>query len=142
MNRPLKGSCLCGKVKFEVNSFNPQVAHCHCSMCRKFHGAAFATLAAVPAVDFHWTEGMQRLKRFTAHNGTERTFCSSCGSSLTFTTPKSDARVVEVALGAMDQPVPVRADAHIFTGSGSDWYKKSDDLPHYEQWRDSKVLDD
>ncbi len=42
-----RGSCLCGVVRFEVDEFLPQVAHCHCSMCRKFHGAAYATIAGV-----------------------------------------------------------------------------------------------
>lgn len=35
-----KGSRLCGDVVFSVTEFSPQMAHCHCEDCRKFHGAA------------------------------------------------------------------------------------------------------
>ncbi|WP_445081937.1 GFA family protein [Vibrio alginolyticus] len=35
-----EGSCLCGGVRFSVSGFSEKVANCHCSMCRKFHGAA------------------------------------------------------------------------------------------------------
>ena len=38
-----KGLCLCGSIKYAVDKIEPKMGHCHCSMCRKFHGAAFAT---------------------------------------------------------------------------------------------------
>src|SRR5437016_3555924 len=42
------GSCLCGAVRYEVDSPATQVDNCHCPMCRKQHGAAFATYAGYP----------------------------------------------------------------------------------------------
>ena len=51
------GSCLCGAVKYEFDEFLPHVAHCHCSMCRKFHGSAYATIASVPRTKFRWISG-------------------------------------------------------------------------------------
>ncbi len=57
MNKTFQGGCLCGKVHFEFDELLPQVAHCHCSMCRKFHGAAYATIASVPRSKFRWTKG-------------------------------------------------------------------------------------
>ena len=41
------GSCLCGDVAFEITGPVEQMGHCHCSMCRKFHGSAFATFGVV-----------------------------------------------------------------------------------------------
>ena len=132
-----RGSCLCGVVRFEVDEFLPQVAHCHCSMCRKFHGAAYATIAGVSRSKFCWVEGEDALKAYTAENGTTRTFCSHCGSSLTFSSRRAPEDVVEIALGTVDGDVPVEPNAHIFVASGANWTVLSDGLPQYEEGRDS-----
>lgn len=137
MTSPYRGSCLCGVVKFEVDAFLPQAAHCHCSMCRKFHGAAFATIASVVRPDFRWIKGEDALKGYTAKNGTTRTFCCHCGSSLTFFSPRAPDDEVEIALGAMDGDVPVKPSAHIFAGSAANWTVLTDDLPHYQEQRGS-----
>ncbi len=137
MSDPYRGSCLCRVVRFEIDEFLPQVAHCHCSMCRKFHGAAYATIAGVSRSKFRWVEGEDALKGYTAENGTTRTFCHHCGSSLTFSSLRAPEEVIEIALGALDGDVPVEPDAHIFVGSGANWVVLSDDLPLYEEGRDS-----
>ena len=43
----VKGSCLCGTVTWEMQPPFERMSHCHCSMCRKTHGAPFATFVAV-----------------------------------------------------------------------------------------------
>ena len=50
----MKGSCLCGAVVYQVRRFYPEIANCHCGMCRKFHGAAFATYGKVQVEDLQW----------------------------------------------------------------------------------------
>jgi hypothetical protein len=42
------GACLCGAVQFELQLPATWVAHCHCTMCRRAHGAAFVTWVSVP----------------------------------------------------------------------------------------------
>ena len=105
-------------------------------MCRKSHGAAFATIASVKG--FRWLEGKSALTAFVADNGTTRTLCSRCGSSLTFSTPKAPPEVIEVALGAFDDDVPVQPDAHIFVGSRANWTVLEDSLPKFEAGRDGR----
>ena len=48
----LKGSCLCGGIRYEIDADLGPVTNCHCSQCRKAAGAAFASNASVPAVSF------------------------------------------------------------------------------------------
>ena len=43
---PYKGECLCGAIKYEVGAIVSKMAHCHCTMCRKFHGSAYSTLGS------------------------------------------------------------------------------------------------
>ncbi|MGI9232271.1 MAG: GFA family protein [Woeseiaceae bacterium] len=135
------GSCLCGAVKFEIDEFLPQAAHCHCSMCRKFHGASYTTFATVHRSKFRWVEGEDALKVYTAKNDTTRTFCRHCGSSLAFFSPRASQEEVEIALGTMDTDVPVKPSAHIFVRSAANWTVLDDDLPLYEDQRGSAKID-
>ena len=45
--------------------------------------------------------------------------------------------VIEVALAAFDDDVPVMPDAHIFVESAPNWTSIADDLPQYEKGRGS-----
>jgi len=136
MPGPYRGSCLCKAIRFEVDEFEPQTGNCHCSMCRKFHGAAYATLAEARRENFRWIDGEELIKGYTADNGTTRSFCSNCGSSLMFASPNADPDLVEISLGCFDDEVPVRPDAHIYVASGAKWALPEDDLPQYESGRD------
>ncbi len=42
----VRGGCLCGRVRYEVAGPLANADHCHCSMCRRQHGAAFAAISS------------------------------------------------------------------------------------------------
>jgi len=135
---PYKGQCLCGQIQYEVDEIGPKLGHCHCSMCRKFHGAAFATLAEAKVDDFRWVMGEEHLSTFLAPNGTQRRFCKHCGSSLIFVPSNDSGQVVEFSLGTLDSDICNRPDAHIFTDSKACWFVVSDALPQFTEGRNSK----
>src|SRR5258708_13024867 len=83
----LRVSCVCGEVKYEIEGPLRDVRNCHCSMCRKAHGAAFRTRATVRAADFRYLKGEHLITAYESSPGTHRTFCSRCGSRLTPTFP-------------------------------------------------------
>lgn len=132
---PWVGQCLCGSVRYQADCIRPAMAHCHCSMCRKFHGAAFATYGVTPKQDFHWLSGEVLLGRYQAANGTVRQFCRNCGSSLTFAASGCQGEVVEFALGTLDTPLLQQADAHIYTDYKADWCSITDALPCFSEGR-------
>ncbi|MEJ2631448.1 MAG: GFA family protein [Acidihalobacter sp.] len=138
---PYTGRCLCGQVSYAVDSFEPKVAHCHCSMCRKFHGAAFTTFASVRRECFRWVSGESLLKGYRAANGTVRKFCSNCGSSMVFVPAAGDGGRVEIALGTLDSELDFAPDAHIFVGSKANWDALCDELPKYVADRGSERVD-
>jgi hypothetical protein len=105
-------------------------------MCPKFHGAAFATFGETTSDNFRWLTGAEHLKSYLAPNGTTRQFCSECGSSLTFKPCGEDNGLVEFALGALDDPIYERSDAHIFTAYKAVWIELTDDLPKFKEGRD------
>lgn len=136
---PYKGQCLCGSIQYEVDKIETQMAHCHCSMCRKFHGAAFASFGEAKAEHFRWVAGQEFLKTYLAPNGTKRKFCEQCGSSLIFEPSNNEDKLIEFSLGTLDSEIELKPDAHIFTDSAAGWYEITDDLPKFTENRTSKV---
>ena len=45
----VKGSCLCGSIKNEVELISDKIFNCHCQYCRKAHGADYVTVALAKA---------------------------------------------------------------------------------------------
>ncbi|AOT08725.1 GFA family protein [Pseudoalteromonas luteoviolacea] len=134
MKNEYHGSCLCGKVTFLVSGFSTQVANCHCTMCRKFHGAAFGTLVSVK--DLKWLSGKEVLKEFLAPNGTIRTFCNVCGSSLGFLSKGALPEDIEIAISTFDTDIPVKVDAQIFTKDKANWCSLQDDVQIFKNARE------
>ena len=119
MSSEYKGSCLCGEVSFSVSGFSKRAANCHCSMCRKFHGAAFGTLVGVH--NLVWLSGKTQLKEFNAPNGTTRTFCMECGSSIGFRVKDAALKDTELAIALFDDEIPVVIDAQMYTKYKASW---------------------
>ena len=59
-----RGSCLCATVSYELFVPPKAVSHCHCSQCRKGHGAAFATYGSVPRSELRILNGAADLKLY------------------------------------------------------------------------------
>ncbi len=133
-----KGQCLCGIIKYEVDKIKDQMGHCHCSMCRKFHGAAFSTLGEADVKDFRWVAGEDQLKSYVAKNDSVRQFCQSCGSSMTFAASGEDNGLIEFALGTLDSDIDIFPDAHIYITSKANWVEIKDDLPQHKKARNKR----
>uniref|UniRef100_UPI002FBD9BC8 GFA family protein n=1 Tax=Vibrio vulnificus TaxID=672 RepID=UPI002FBD9BC8 len=134
MSKIYKGSCLCGGIRFSVSGFSEKAANCYCSMCRKFHGAAFGTLVGVRGLQ--WLSGEQLLKEFVASNGTIRTFCSDCGSSLGFRVKGSTHAEIELAISTFDDDIPVKIDSQIYTAYKASWCHLDPKLPAFAEGRE------
>src|SRR5262249_62260761 len=74
----LTGSCLCGSVAYEVDAPTGPIVHCHCTTCRKTHGAAFSTVMPVPRAAFRWLRGEELVSSFESSPGKLRRFCTTC----------------------------------------------------------------
>jgi len=59
-----RGSCLCGSGRYEIGVLPEDSYNCHCSACRKAHGAAFATFGFVPNDQFRWLSGEELLRTY------------------------------------------------------------------------------
>ena len=126
----LRGSCLCGGVKFEIDGPLHEARNCHCSMCRKAHGAAFRTRASVRARDFRYLQGEQLISSYESSPGTNRTFCSRCGSRL-ITKFAAHRDYYGLPLGILDDDPGVKPELHVHVASKAAWHDITDDLPQH-----------
>jgi len=128
----IRGSCLCGKVRFELNGAPQFINHCHCSMCRKAHGAAFGSFLHASGTAFRWTSGEENVERYPSSPGNARAFCKTCGSNMPVL--EGGGAHVIIPAGALDADPGVRPVVHIFTASKASWFEIADTLPQFEQF--------
>ena len=128
----LTGSCLCGGVRYEVSGPLKGALNCHCSMCRKAHGAAFRSRAGVKAADFRWVKGEDLLTWYETSPGTHRGFCRVCGAKL-LSRFDFDPSVYGLPLGALDEDPGIKPKRHVFVAYKAPWYEIADNLPQHEE---------
>lgn len=116
------GSCLCGAVRYEARAGIRAVSHCHCSMCRKAHGAAFASYGAVPLAQFTFLSGADRLRSYASSPEVTRRFCGTCGSCLTWQRHAGDfSNWICLALGTLDTPFTPARQRHVHFACAVPW---------------------
>lgn len=114
------GSCQCGAVRFSVDFPSKWVAHCHCSMCRRAHGAAFVTWVGMDEGRARIEDGEGTLRWYASSPGAERGFCSRCGSMLFFRSARWPGEL-HVVRANFDDEVDRAPQAHVFYDSHVDW---------------------
>jgi hypothetical protein len=114
------GSCQCGAVRFECDLPSKWVAHCHCSMCRRAHGAAFVTWVGMDAARARLADPQQTLRWYASSPGTERGFCSRCGSMLFFRSERWGGELHIVRANFADE-VDRAPQVHVFYDAHVDW---------------------
>ncbi len=126
----ITGSCLCGKVTYRVKGGISGIVHCHCITCRKAHGSAFSSVAAVP-VDQFSISGDSNLNSFESSPGKQRYFCSNCGTHVY--AKRDNKNSIILRLGSIDTSVPMQEIAHTWISESAQWYDLTGELPHYDE---------
>jgi hypothetical protein len=108
-------------------------SHCHCTDCRKTHGAAFASYIGVRRANFSFVTGEQEMGGFTTHTGTRRHSCRHCGSTL-ICTLAAEPDEIYVATGTLDTPLLRKPESHIFIRSMVPWFDPNDGLPRHREF--------
>jgi hypothetical protein len=122
----LRGSCLCGGVKFEVAELPATLRYCHCESCKKLSGGAATVNGRVPSSSIRILEGEDLLQTFRPEGGSAKTFCRTCGSNL-FGGGWPDSETASVRATAIDDPFDARPSVHIFVRSLAAWETLPDD---------------
>jgi hypothetical protein len=131
---PVKGSCLCKAVSFEVRPPFTAFRYCHCQRCRKASGSAHAANLIAPEAQFRWLGGEALVKRFDLP-GAKRfavSFCTACGTRVPHKIPGRDDYLVPA--GIVDGDPGLRPENSIFWGSKAEWYVEPEEMPKFAEY--------
>lgn len=132
----IKGSCLCGGVRFEIARAVGPFELCHCRRCRKGSGAAFVAGVGVRSEDYRLLQGKELISTYEAPlleapPAYTTSFCKRCGSPVP--NPDPGAAWFEIAAGLLDGDPGVRPDKHIFVELKAPWFEITDNLPQLDK---------
>jgi hypothetical protein len=127
-----EGRCLCGAVRYTVEGPYGGMMNCHCSMCRKHHGSAFATFVTAPTAQFKWVSGEVNVATYESSPGGGRAFCKVCGSIAPAVAPEHG--IVFLPAGNLEGELGITPQAHIFAGSKAPWYTITDEIPQHDSY--------
>lgn len=122
------GACLCGGVSFRAGLPSKWVAHCHCTRCRRAHGAAFVTWVSVESAGVQVDDPDGLLRWYEAAEGGSRGFCSRCGSPMFFKAPPWPGEL-HIARALFTDPVDREPQVHAHYDTHVDWFTVGDGLP-------------
>ena len=92
VSQAVRGSCLCGEVRYEIDGPMELMAHCRCSLCRSRRGRAPVSLVSMPLGAFRWLAGESSVASFRSATHGPRAFCRMCGTAMPVV--EQDAAVV------------------------------------------------
>ncbi len=130
-------SCLCGEVHMTINGPISDIIHCHCSLCRKSSGTAFATNGFIDSQSLTIKKGQEFINSFEVKPGRKRHFCKQCASPL-FSSNADDPTRLRLRLGVLDCDIDERPMSHNFVDSKANWDSLNIDLPHYSEFEPSR----
>jgi hypothetical protein len=129
---PLKGGCLCGAVRYEIDAPLVSAAYCHCSRCRRRTGTAASPQARVAPGSLRIVSGEELVGEWVPPDGWPKCFCTACGGALWSRDPNGDTR--SVRLGTFDGDPGIRPQWRQYVAYAATWEEIPDDgLPRYEE---------
>ena len=128
----MKGSCLCGAVRFSVTGTPAVFDVCHCPRCRAASGSAFLAELEFRAAEFAWVSGQSQIRIYeapvrTKAPGYQRAFCTVCGAPV----PIVDRDSIRIPAGTLDDDPGVRPERHIFVDCKAPWFQITDSLDQF-----------
>ncbi len=127
----LKGSCLCGKVSFEVVNAFDKLFLCSCDQCRQITGSAFASNLFVAADRFDWLGGTDEIISYQMPGrDISKSFCRVCGSGVPWSS--SDGSKMIVPAGAVRGEPDVADKIKIFAAELPSWASNLEQIDAHE----------
>jgi len=121
------GHCLCGRVKYRATGQPNWRCYCHCESCRRATGSPVTAFASFPLAHFAFAG---EPARYQSSPGVTRTFCSHCGTPLTYEATDMPGEIhILVATADLPQAEHLAPERHVFENERISWVKFEDGLP-------------
>jgi hypothetical protein len=129
----VRGSCLCGDVRFVLDGPAIVARHCHCIRCQRARGAAHASNLVVDVKTIRFSGGRDGIREYKVPEARffTQSFCGRCGSCMPRVDPERGIAIVP--LGCLDDAPQITPQEHIWVDSKAAWHAIEDDLPQYAQ---------
>lgn len=124
----ISGGCQCGEVRYRVRGAITEVHLCHCRMCQKAVGNAFATIGVAQRRDLAFVHG--EAAWFRSSDNVFRGFCRLCGTPLFYADRTSDS--IGIMIGTIDDPRPFPPERQDGIERRLDWVLALSRLPGME----------
>ena len=132
-----QGSCLCGAISVELKGPIESIIHCHCSLCRKNSGTAYATNGFINTEDFTVLDPQNKLTYFEFKKGKLRHFCAVCASPI-YSSNTENPTKLRIRLGILDSDIEERPISHNFVSSRANWDNLDANLPRFDSFEPSR----
>jgi len=125
-----QGRCICGGVSYEIQGPLRAPSLCHCSQCRRLHGAPGAYTSAPTSA--YKISGEENLNWYRISPRSEQGFCRVCGSKLFWR--EVGGQELDATMGSLEGPTGLTLVRHIWTRSQGDYYEIGHDgVPRYAE---------
>jgi hypothetical protein len=128
------GGCLCGAIRYRLDSEPSDAGWCHCRTCQLSSGSPAMAFASVHAGHWRLEQGEDALGTVASSSFGHRGFCTRCGTPL-YMMVDHQPETVDFSIPTLDRPDVIRPEFHIFYGSRIEWAEPADDLPRHDRFR-------
>ncbi len=138
---PHPGGCVCGTIRYQMDSPPLFVHCCHCRWCQRETGASFALNAMIEADRVTLLAGELELVDTPSASGKGQNIarCPKCRVAVWSNYAGAGPHVRFVRVGTLDQPDDVPPDIHIFTASKQPWVVLPPHVPAVTEYYDLKA---
>ena len=137
MSKKITGSCMCGKIKYEIdlllNQDNLTTIICNCFDCQKQTGSSYSVVTAVARKSLSFVNNLPSSYEMIANSGGKsvRYFCNNCGSPI-YSDVESTPDVFWIKQGTLDDTSIVNPTLSIFMNASQNWVKLDDTITKFE----------
>lgn len=128
------GGCLCGTIRYRLDSEPTDCGWCHCRTCQLSSGSPAMVFATVPVADLVWTSGKDSIAKVQSSSFGHRLFCGRCGTPLLMQVDHQP-ETLDFSVATLDDPGAVRPSYHIFWSSRLPWFDPGDELERHALFR-------
>jgi len=112
------GTCLCGKVEFELLGATPKMYKCFCTLCQKQGGTASNASAIIRQNRFRWLAGEDTISQWSKPTGFSSHFCKDCGCPVP---NEFQGQYVWVPMGLLPADTDTDVVAYLFLNDKPAW---------------------
>lgn len=119
---PITGGCYCGEIRYRVTTEPHDRTICYCDNCRRAIGSQ-SVAWLIDCEGFTVVTGSPT--RFRTETNAWRTFCATCGTSLTYQhDDQAEHDRVDVTVGSLDHPERFPPQSVSWEGERLSWERE------------------